>query len=121
MPLSERTVAAEGPARARDTGIASSRFGLPGWLVIGFLFGVGAYVALLLVTLLDPQPDNLEALVVAPVLVLLTAPMAVRLARADDDPGILLVLLIAVAAVFQSRILAAFGTTDTSALRGPRG
>lgn len=43
-------------------------------------------------------------------------PLVVELGIAFD-----LVLLIAVAAVFQSRILAAFGTTDTSALRGSRG
>jgi len=43
-------------------------------------------------------------------------PLVVELGIAFD-----LVLLIAVAAVFQSRILAAFGTTDTSALRGTRG
>lgn len=43
-------------------------------------------------------------------------PLIVELGIAFD-----LVLLIAVAAVFQSRILAAFGTTDSSALRGIRG
>ena len=43
-------------------------------------------------------------------------PLIVDLGIAFD-----LVLLIAVAAVFHSRILDAFGTTDSSALRGPRG
>lgn len=43
-------------------------------------------------------------------------PLIVELGIAFD-----LVLLIAVAAVFQRRILAAFGTTDASALRGIRG
>jgi hydrogenase-4 component E len=43
-------------------------------------------------------------------------PLIVELGIAFD-----LVLLIAVAAVFQRRILSAFGTTDTDVLRGMRG
>ena len=57
-----------------------------------------------------------NGIAVAAVSVTGALPLVVELGIAFD-----LVLLIAVAAVFQSRILAAFGTTDTSALRGPRG
>lgn len=57
-----------------------------------------------------------NGIAVAAVSVTGALPLVVELGIAFD-----LVLLIAVAAVFQSRILAAFGTTDTSVLRGPRG
>jgi hypothetical protein len=91
---------------------AADRFGLPGWLVLGTLFGVGAYAAFLLVALLDPQPDNLAALVVAPVLVLLTVPIATRLARNDDDPGLLLLLLIAAALKLAASLLRYYVAID---------
>lgn len=57
-----------------------------------------------------------NGIAVAAVSVTGALPLVVELGMAFD-----LVLLIAVAAVFQSRILAAFGTTDTSVLRGSRG
>jgi hypothetical protein len=82
---------------AATTGVTNSRFGLPGWLYVGTLLSIGAYGGLLVVALLDPKPDTLAALAIAPVLVLLTVPIAMRIARADGDPGILLLLLIAVA------------------------
>lgn len=74
----------------------TSRRGLSGWLFVGTLVGIGAYGGLLLIALVDPQPDNLAALVVAPVLVLATVPIALRIARNDGDPTLVAVVLIAV-------------------------
>jgi hypothetical protein len=95
------------PRRGTSTG-----FGVHRWLFVGSLCAIGAYGLLLLIALVDPQPDNLAALVVAPILVLLTVPIATRIARADGDPAIVTLIVIAVALKLAASLLRYYTAID---------
>jgi hypothetical protein len=65
------------------------------WRFIGTVFAVGAFLVVAILAVVDPRPDHLEILLTAPLLVLLTIPIALRLARADGDPAIVTLVLVA--------------------------
>jgi hypothetical protein len=90
----------------------TARAGLPGWLFAGSVFAIGTYGMLLLVALVDPEPDNLAALVIAPLLVVLTIPIAVRIARTDGDPTVVMLLVVAVALKLTGALLRYYVAID---------
>jgi hypothetical protein len=82
------------------------------WIFVGTCFAIGAYVLLVVISIAQPEPGNLAALVVAPTLVVLTLPIAVRMARADGDPTVVGIVLVAVSLKLAASIVRYFVAID---------
>ncbi len=69
----------------------------PMWPFVGTVFAVGAFLAIAIIAVVDPNTDHFEVLLAGPLLMVLTIPIAVRIARRDADPSLVTLLLVALA------------------------
>ena len=70
----------------------------PTWALAVLVLGATIYVVLFLSAILEPDTDLIQGLTIAPILVAATVPIALRIARSDNDPTIAAIVLAGVVA-----------------------
>jgi hypothetical protein len=70
----------------------------PAWAISIAVLGAATYVVLFVIAIIDADGELLHALTIAPILILLTVPIAVRIARAEGDPRLAMIVMVGLVA-----------------------